>query len=47
MMEQGREARQGKGRGTCIQTDSEVTWEAGGTASAGPLESGTLDVGSG
>lgn len=34
------------GRGTCIQTDDEITWEAGVTARAGPLGSGTFEVGS-
>lgn len=43
----GKGGQQGNGRGTCIQTDHEVTWEAGVTARAGPLESGTFDAGSG
>lgn len=47
MMLLGREARQGNGKGTCTQIDHEVTWEAGVTDRAGPLESGTFDVGSG
>jgi len=46
-MEQGSKARQRDGKHACMQTDHEVTWEAGVTARAGPLESGTFDVGSG
>lgn len=47
VVEPGREARQWNDRGTCIQTDNDVTWEAGDTVRTGPLESGTFNTGSG